>query len=167
VVDGRTGHPHYSKVISDRIRELHLEKGRIGFVGLSGYDGEMGFPHTTYVSITSNFPKANFEDATDIMTEVRLTKSPAEIRCFEVGCEIGEKVIQVIVDTAKPGVRDYEVRAKVMDTLFREGCEPGTMFLYHSGKEILHGGQGGQYKPADQTYWRTGTSSSPNLMPST
>ena len=156
VIDGRTGHPNYSKVISDRIRELNLGKGRIGLVGLSGYDGEMGFPHTTYVSITSNFPKANFEDATDLMTEVRIIKSPAEIKCLEIGCEIGEKVIQVIIDTAKAGVRDYEVRARVMDTLFREGCEPGTMFLYHSGKEIIHGGQGGQYKPADSKILENG-----------
>jgi len=148
VVDGRTGHPHYSKIISDRIRELDLENGRIGFVGLSGYDGEMGFPHTTYISLTSNFPRADFEDATDLMTEARIIKGPAEIRCLELGCEIGEKVIQVIVDTAKAGVRDYEVRARVMDTLFREGCEPDSMFLYHSGKEILHAGQGGQLKPS-------------------
>jgi len=147
VVDGRTGHPNYSKGISDRIRELHLENGRIGFVGLSGYDGEMGFPYATYVSLTSNFPGAHFEDATDIMTEARIIKSPSEIRCIELGCEIGEKVIQVIVDTAKAGVKDYEVRATVMDTLFREGCEPDAMFLYQSGKEILHAGQGGQLKP--------------------
>jgi Xaa-Pro aminopeptidase len=146
VVDGRTGHPNYSKVISNRIRELHLENGRIGLVGLSGYDGEMGFPHTIYVSLTGNFPGADFEDATDIMTEARIIKGPAEIRCLELGCEIGEKVIQVIVDTAKAGVKNYEVRARVMDTLFREGCEPDTMFLYHSGKEILHAGQGGQLK---------------------
>jgi Xaa-Pro aminopeptidase len=147
VADGRTGHPHYSKVISDRIRELHLEKGSIGVVGLSGYDGEMGFPHTTYVSILGNLPGAKFEDATEIMTEARIIKSPAEIKCLEIGCEIGERIIKVIVDTAKPGVSDSEVRARVMDTLFREGCEPDSMLLYHSGKEILHAGQGGQYKP--------------------
>ncbi len=147
VVDGRTGHPHYSKVISDRIRELHLETGSLGLVGLSGYDGEMGFPYTTYLSLMHNLPQANFKDATDLLTEIRMIKSPAEIKCLELGCEIGEEVIQVIVHTARPGVRNSEVRAKVMDFLFREGCEPDTMFLYHSGKKILHAGQGGQLKP--------------------
>jgi Xaa-Pro dipeptidase len=156
VMDGRTGHPHYSKVISDRIRELHLENGRIGVVGLSGYDGEMGFPHTTYVAITRNFPRAKFEDAAEIMTEARIIKSPAEIRCLELGCETGERIIQVIGDTAKAGVSDSEVRARVMDTLFREGCEPDSMFLYHSGTEILHAGQGGQYKPPQSRLLRNG-----------
>jgi len=156
VADGRTGHPNYSKIVSDRIRELRLEKGSIGVVGLSGYDGEMGFPHTTYVAITSNFPRAEFQDATEIMTGVRIIKSPAEIKCLELGCEIGERIIQVIGNTAKAGVPDSEVRAGVMDTLFREGCEPGSMFLYHSGKEILHPGQGGQYKPPQLNILKAG-----------
>jgi len=147
VADARSGHPNYSKVITDRIKELHLQRGRIGFVGLSGYDGEMGFPHATYVSIMGSFPGAKFEDASDILTEARIIKGPAEIRCLELGCEIGEKIIQVVADAAKPGVPDFEVRARVMDTLFRSGCEPDSMFLYHSGKNILHAGQGGQLKP--------------------
>jgi Xaa-Pro aminopeptidase len=166
VVDGRTGHPHYSKVISDRIRELHLEKGRIGVVGLSGYDGEMGFPHTTYVAITGNFPRAEFEDATEIMTAVRIVKSPAEIRCLELRCEIGERIIQVVGDTAKAGVSDSEVRARVMDTLFREGCEPDSMFLYHFRDRDSSPGRG-QCLSRLRSNQETGTSSSPSLMPST
>ncbi len=148
VMDARTGHPHYSEVISERLRELHLDKSRIGFVGLSGYDGEMGFPYATRESVISALGGAEFTDATDILTGIRMTKSAEEIRCLELGCEIGEKVIQVIMDTARPGVSDMEVRARMMDALFREGGEPGGMVLYHSGKQILHGGQGGQYKPS-------------------
>ncbi len=75
VADNRTGHPNYSKAISERLRELHLEKARIGLVELSGYNGEAGFPHTTYVALTSNFPEAKFEDATDIIVEARMIKS--------------------------------------------------------------------------------------------
>lgn len=143
VADNRTGHPNYSKLMSERLRELHLEKARIGLVELSGYNGEAGFPHTTYVALTNNFPGAKFEDATDILVETRIIKSPAEIKCLELGCEAGQKAIQAICDTAKPGVKDYEVRAKMMDTLFREGCDISSMILYHSGKEVMHGGQGG------------------------
>jgi len=144
VADTRGGHPKYSKLISERLRELHLEKARIGLVELSGYNGEAGFPLTTYLELTKNFPEAKFEDATDIVTEARIIKSPAEIRCLELGCEAGEKAIQAVVNTAKPGVKDYEVRAKFMDTLFREGCDISSMILYHAGKEITHGGYSGQ-----------------------
>jgi len=143
VTDNRTGHPNYSKGISERLRELHLEKSRIGLVELSGYNGEAGFPHTTYISLTNTFPEAVFEDATDILLEARMIKSPAEIRCLELGCEAGEKAIQAIIDTAKPDVKDCEVRSKMMDTLFREGCDISSMILYLSGKDVMHGGEGG------------------------
>jgi len=143
IADNRTGHPKYGKVISERLRELHLEKARIGIVQPSATSAEMGFPYVTYLSLTENFPKAKFEDATHILEEARMIKSPAEIRCIELACEAGEKAIQAIIDTAKPGVRDYEVKAKMMDTLFRAGCEPGSLILYYSGKDIIHGGQGG------------------------
>ncbi len=75
-----------------------------------------------------------------------MIKSAAEIKCLELGCEIGDKVIQAIVDTAKVGVRDYEIRAKIMDTLSREGADPDSMLLYCSGKELNHAGQGGYSK---------------------
>jgi Xaa-Pro aminopeptidase len=142
VTDARAGHPSYSKVISDRLRELGLEGATIGIVGLSGFFGELGFPHTTFTSLAGNFPKANLKDATDIVEEARRMKSAVEIRCFELGCEAGEKAIQAAVDTAKVGVRDREVQAEIMDTLFRNYCDPGSMLLYCSGKEVSHAGQG-------------------------
>lgn len=143
VPDRRSGHPKYSEVMSERIKELHLESARIGLVGLSGYCGEIGFPHTTYVSLTSNLPRASFEDATDILEEATRIKSDEEIRCLELGCEVGEKVVQAIVDTAKVGVTDHTIRAKITETLSRNGCEPGSLLLYNSGKEVQHANQGG------------------------
>jgi Xaa-Pro dipeptidase len=149
VADFRGGHPVYSKAISERIRELRLEKARIGLLDLSGYCGEASFPHATYVALSNRFPDAQFEDATDILVEARMVKSPAEISCIEYACEIAEKAIKTILDTAKPGVKDLEVKAKMMDTLFREGSEPGTMILYHSGKQFSHGGEAGAWTPAN------------------
>lgn len=141
IEDNRSGHPTYSKAISERLRELHLENASIGVVGLSGYYGELGFSYATYVSLNSNFPGAKFEDATDIAVEARRIKSPAEIRCFELGCEVGEKVIQAIIDTAKVGVTDQEIKLKVMDTVFRNGCDFASMLFLGAGKELTHGGQ--------------------------
>lgn len=144
ITDWRVGHPNYSKTISDRLKELHLESGRIGIVGLSGYYGEAaGFPHTTYVSIADALPKAHLEDATDILEDVRRIKSDAEIRCLEQGCDIANRAIQAVKNVAKVGTKDYEIRATIIDTLFRNGCDRDSMLLYCSGKEIAHAGQGG------------------------
>jgi Xaa-Pro aminopeptidase len=97
----------------------------------------------------NNFSQAHFEDAIGVLEEARRIKSDAEIRCLELGCEVGDKVIKAIVDTAKVGVKNYEIRAMMMDTLFREGCEPSSLLLYHSGKEIHHAGQGLNYTAGD------------------
>jgi Xaa-Pro aminopeptidase len=147
VPDSRVGQPSYSKAISERIKESDFEKVKIGIVGLSGYFGEMGFPYTSYKTLMDTFPKAIFEDATDLLQKVRLIKSAAEVRCFELACEVGSKVMQAVVDTAKAGVKDYEVIAKIMDTLYRSGCEPCSMILYHSGKEAVHAADGGWLQP--------------------
>ena len=147
--DHRAGQPKYSSAIANRLRELRLDKAKMGIVGLSGYLGEMGFPYTSYMALLNLFPNARFEDATDILEKARLVKSDAEIKCFELGCEVGYRVIQAVAYTAKPGIKDYEVKAAIMDTAYRNGCEPAFMLLYVSGKEGIHGGRGGRHRPPD------------------
>jgi len=150
VRDVRLGEPTFSGAISERLKELHLERARIGMVSLSGFYHEWGFPYVTYKSLIDNFPGAMFEDATDLIEELRLVKSPEEIRCFELACEAGPKIVQTFLDTATVGITDGEVRAAVRDSLFRNGCEPFSLFLYASGKEVYHCSQADPSEPFGQ-----------------
>jgi Xaa-Pro dipeptidase len=149
VTDIRGGYPGFSKAISERLRESHLGESRIGVVSISGVDGEMGFPYTTLMYLKENLPSAHFEDATDTIEEARRIKSDTEIRCLEIGSEAANNVIKAIANVAKPGVKDYEVKAKILDTLVRNGCEPDSLLLYCSGKEITHAGMGRFLQPRD------------------
>jgi Xaa-Pro dipeptidase len=142
VDDCRAGHPMHSKAIAQRIGELRLGKGNIGLIGISGYFAEMGFAYVTYTSLTNLLPEAQFVDATDIIENARRVKSEAEIKCLESGCEAGVKAIQAVVDTVRVGVRDRDVQATLLDTLYRNGCEAGSMLLYRSGRVVSHAGQG-------------------------
>jgi Xaa-Pro aminopeptidase len=146
VNDIRGKFPSYSKVVVDRLKELHLQDANIGIIKIStsgvGSSGETAFPYTTYMSLRENLPRARFEDATDILDEARRIKSDAEIRCLEIGCEAANAAIQAVVDTARPGVRDYEVMAKMVGVLMQNGCEPDTLFLYGSGKDYVDSGNG-------------------------
>ena len=144
VVDMRSGHPKYSESITGCLKDLHLDSAHIGIAGPSQYYREMGFSYPTYLGLINNFPEAKFEDATDIVEVARMIKNPAEIRCLEIGCDVGDKVIQAIADTAKVGVTDTEVRTKIRETLLSNGCESLSMLLFIAGKEgIIHAGQGG------------------------
>jgi Xaa-Pro aminopeptidase len=141
--------PHFAKAITPRIEELGLGRAKLGLVGLSGLYGEYGgFPHATYAQLTASFPNATFEDATDIVDELKKVKSDEEIRCLEYGVAVMEKVFVAIEDTADVGVEDREIRGAIMDTLWRNGCEPGSMILYCQGRDVMHGGQsGGWFAP--------------------
>lgn len=144
VQDWRGGVPRFSQAIGARISELGLERARIGTVGTGGFYGETaGFPYRTYVSLAEAFPHAELVEATDLVEAVRRVKSDEEIRCLEEGCKIVEAVFAAVIATAAVGVRDIDVRAVILDTLFRNGCEQGAMLLYSQGKNVMHGGQRG------------------------
>lgn len=151
VKDIRGKQPSYSKVIIDRLKELHLEDSRIGVVNTKvtsvGSSGERGFPYTTYKTLLENLPKAHFEDATDILDEARRIKSEAEIWCLEIGCQAANAGVQAVMDTARPGVKDYEVMARLVEVLMQNGCEPDTLFLYGSGKDYIDTGNGQYMNP--------------------
>jgi Xaa-Pro aminopeptidase len=149
VDDWRGAVPSYSGAIAARLRDLRLERGRIGIVGVSGFFAEQGgFPHKMYVSLEQALPHATLEDATALVEETRKIKSPEEIRCLELGCEIMERVLEAIAQTAGVGVRDLDVRAAILDTLFRNGADQGAMLLYCQGKDVMHGGQrGARFEP--------------------
>ncbi len=142
VSDWRTGHPRYARVMAAMLRELHLEKAGIGLVGLSGYYGEFGFPHAAYASLIAGFPEAHFEDATDIVEDCRRVKSAAELKCFDLGCQAAEVVFGTIGSAARVGATDFEVKMKLTDALVKNGCDPDSMVLYGSGKELYHASRG-------------------------
>ncbi|MBI4286789.1 MAG: aminopeptidase P family protein [Chloroflexi bacterium] len=143
VKDTRSGHPTYSQAILDRLKESHFQSGKIGIVGISGMYGERDFPYATYMKLASSLPKVKLEDATDILEEARMIKSPEEIKCLEIGCEVGEKAIQAIAAMARVGTTSVELRLKVTETLLLSGCEPFFMFLYASGKSLFTASQHG------------------------
>ncbi len=141
VPDTRVGAPFYSRAMAKRLRELRLDRGAIGLVGPSEYYAEMGFPYAAYSSLMKELPQAHFEEAAGIVTAARRIKSENEIKCFEIGCDAANLAFQTILDTAKVGVNDYEIRSRMLTTMLKAGCEE-SMVMLCSGKEITHAGQG-------------------------
>lgn len=146
VNDIRGKKPTYSRTIVDRLKELHLENSRLGIINISpvgiGSSGERAFPYITLMMLKESLPGAKFEDAVSILDEARRIKSEAEIRCLELGCAAAGATIRAVMDTARPGVRDYEVITKMVGALMENGCEPDTLFLYGSGKDYVDSGNG-------------------------
>jgi Xaa-Pro aminopeptidase len=95
------------------------KKPTIGFV-------ERGFiPVTFYEYLVKNLPGATFVDATEWIDEIRVIKSPEEIKLIKGTAALQDGVIEHLKKTIKPGMRDYEVYAEAHYFAAKNGSERG------------------------------------------
>ena len=124
----------WSGSIGHRIKELKLDKEKIGVVGLGGgTEGEGAIPHGVYEQLKASLPKAKFENATEMLAGLELIKSPEEIDFMERATEIGNLGAKVMAECAKPGTSEREVIASAMYTMIKAGSDHPIMFLFNSG----------------------------------
>ena len=66
---------------------------------------------------------AELVDASDLVTELRLIKSPAEIAYMRRAGEVMDAGVRAAWDTLRPGVRECDVHAAVAAAMYRAGGE--------------------------------------------
>lgn len=124
--------PWADNVVS-RLKELGLEKGNIGVDGLAGpLDPDGWIPHSVYNRILELIPEANFINTNDMLEKIRAVKGPEEIEFLEKAAGLGDLMLEACSQTAKPGVRECEVYAKMVDVMLANGGEEPTLFLWAS-----------------------------------
>ena len=142
VTDHRNGYPRFAAGVVDIVKERGWGKATFGAL-LLGYEGDLNFPVQIRNAIMEAFPDASIVDAATILARVRRIKTDYEIGCFRSGCEAGLRAIAEVADLARPGVNDLDLKAALMSTLFRGGCDSHTLLLFHSGSRSVHGAMGG------------------------
>ena len=140
VRDIRQGWPQPSAAIADAIKELGLDRGRIGLVRTyHTWEPEGTFPYRTVKNLYSALPQATFvEDATGILEDARLRKSAEEIACLEKAAGIADCGIETALSCVRSGVNEVEVYAKVVETLIAHGSERMLMNWWTSGQTPTH-----------------------------
>jgi Xaa-Pro dipeptidase len=68
-------------------------------------------------------PDAKFVDGDAVMQSVRLIKSDSELAVMQEACAIAEAVTESAIAAVEPGVREFDVVAEAMHTLYRLGGE--------------------------------------------
>jgi Xaa-Pro dipeptidase len=66
---------------------------------------------------------AELVDASDLVTELRLVKSPAEIACMRRAGQVMDAGVRAAWDALRPGVRECDVHAAVAAAMYRAGGE--------------------------------------------
>jgi Xaa-Pro aminopeptidase len=136
--DVREARRNYGRIIVERLRELKVERGRIGITGLGEVEGtrtpEGTILYGTWKQIREAFPQAELVDASEILAELRYVKSQEEIEALTKSMEIVEIAYRAEIHAVKPGVKDWEVWAETQCALMRNGSEMPVHCNWVSGK---------------------------------
>ena len=133
VVDIRPSRRSYGEPVIDRLKEIRAE--RVGVIGLAGLvrAPEGVVPWGTFEKIREALPNVQFENATDLMQEVRSVKSAEEVAFIEKAADIISKALDALIAHSKVGVRENELMAEMLREIVRQGGEPITMLLFGTG----------------------------------
>ena len=139
--DVREARRRYGKVTVERLRELGIERSRIGIVGLGVQAGtrtpEGTISHGFWRQIRDAFPRAELIDATRLMSEVRYVKSAEEIAALQTSMDIIEKGIAAEIENAVTGAVDWHVWAAAQEAMMRGGSEIPVHCNWISGKNVV------------------------------
>jgi Xaa-Pro aminopeptidase len=74
-------------------------------------------------ALAHSLPNARLADGDGLMQSARAVKSDLELAVMQEACAIAEAVTESAIAAVKPGVREYDVVADAMHTLYRLGGE--------------------------------------------
>lgn len=100
---------HPMQDLAGQLKALGLEEARIG-VEMENYY----YSAKAHAVLTEELPNATLVDATALVNWQRLVKSEDEIGFIRRAARISEKIVQVAIDRAEPGVRKNDLVADIM-----------------------------------------------------
>lgn len=108
-------HDWEGKMALSWIREHDIK--RIGIAG-------MELIHSAYYEyLIKNLPGVEFVDASDLVDEIKCVKSEKEIEWIKKAADIQDKVFSYLPGLIYPGVREFEIRSRLMRLLTDLGSE--------------------------------------------
>ncbi|WP_159107156.1 M24 family metallopeptidase [Azospirillum sp. B4] len=133
------------------LKERGLDTARIGVVGLdSKAPGEMEgiIPFRTWMAVLDALPDATFTDVSLEFSKAILVKSSEEQRLVRHCAAIGETVSQVMLDMVRPGVRERDIYAAIMEVIHKAGATtPPPNLIISVGADDVG------WAPPFWTYW--------------
>jgi Xaa-Pro aminopeptidase len=124
IADVRPGND--ARPILDRIRELGLERGAIGV--LAG-----GLSHAFYAQLQAGLPDARLIDVTDILADVRTTKSIEEVAMIDRANRAFDAAVQAVKECARPGMLGAEVVQEGIRAMWAAGGDLHSTFGFNFG----------------------------------
>jgi Xaa-Pro aminopeptidase len=122
------------KAVADELRTRGMDGSKLGLVGFSStIQTTPTVLHADVVALERLLPHATFIDASWVLEEMRMVKSEEEIDMLRKAGKIARKVVDAMVNTARPGVPDAAVYAEMIKTQIASGGEPNIFNLFAAG----------------------------------
>ena len=112
----------FGEVIAARIKELGLGGGRIGITDLDSRFHE-GIPVNHYYALKEQLPGARLDLVKSLFHELWTVKSYEEVEALERAAEICDSAIEAIANRARPGVKEYELRAAAAHAILERDAD--------------------------------------------
>ena len=120
--------------LADEVRARGLDRGKLGLVGFSStVQTTPTFLWQDIENLKKLLPHAEFVDASHLLQEMRVVKSEEEIDMLRGAGRIARKVVNAMIESARPGVPEAVVYAEMIRTQIANGGEPNIFNLFGSG----------------------------------
>jgi Xaa-Pro aminopeptidase len=100
----------YADVMVERLRELKLERARIGLMEIDPRHGDY-LPVNQYNVLRESLPDAELVFTTNFLHELVVIHSEEELDCVRKAGVLCQRAMEAMVMRARPGVKEYELRA--------------------------------------------------------
>jgi Xaa-Pro aminopeptidase len=115
-------HGQFAQVLAARIKELGLERGRIGITVTDPRYNDY-LPVNQYVTLARALPDATLEFVGDFFHEFLVVKSAEELVRVRRAGELCAAALWAMVDAARPGVAEWELKAAAAAAMLKGGGE--------------------------------------------
>ncbi|MDF2119448.1 M24 family metallopeptidase [Roseiarcaceae bacterium H3SJ34-1] len=136
VADIRTHGRAFGDGMIARLKELKLDRARIGLAGLTGVprfaDGIVA--QAFYENLRRAFPNAELCDCTHLLDLARYTKGAEEIEFLRGSVAYAEAAVDALRTTARVGVTENEVYAAMLAAMIARGSEVPAMIMWAAGR---------------------------------
>lgn len=135
ITDLRNCRRFWSDAVIARLKELRLDHGRVGVIGLKGLirAPEGVVPWLMFERVKEAFPRVEFVSATEIVLETRAVKSTEEVGFIREAERLAESAVASMLQIAREGVAENVLYAEMVKTMIAEGGELPTMIYWGAG----------------------------------
>ena len=110
----------FGEVMVERIRELKLERGRIGLMEVDARHGDY-MPVNQWNALKEGLPEAELVFTKGFLHELLSIHSAEELDCIRKAGKLCEQAMRAMAARAAPGVAEYELRAAAGSAILEGG----------------------------------------------